>query len=472
MAFSRIHILVFVVGSLLTGVAIDYGFYLYMQPPAEAGEDYWAKVRRLRKPLFSSCFTTVAGFALLLFSDLPLVRQLGLFVGAGLLCALGAAVIYFSMLESTFLSTRDLPSGNGLKPGARMAIRRLLVGLWLATLPGLFLVKWKDDIRELEIPSPSIQREDARIRALFSGSSESAVFLTQGQSLSEARESLVRFDDWLRSTGRNTVFTNLGAIIPTGAEHANAVRFVREHPEFPAELRSDLAAAGFEPDGFKPFFDAYASYSASASGADLDAAVQSLASSLSGPLSLLVHDGRPLAWYVTLASPPPAGAPPASTQTVGVDQLQTLNRIFERYRVSALRLSLTGLAIVGLGVLASYGMRDGVRIFSIPCGVALGFFGLCGWLGMPLNLFHLLGAFLGVCLTHNYSIFTVTSAYMRQPPPVSVRLSALCTAASFGVLALSAIPVVHALGVTVSLMVLSALLVIEFEHFAPISAKR
>jgi predicted exporter len=125
-----------------------------------------------------------------------------------------------------------------------------------------------------------------------------------------------------------------------------------------------------------------------------------------------------------------------------------------------------------MGVLLAYGLRDGVRVFSIPCGVALGFFGLSGWLGQPLNFFHLLGAFLGVCLTHNYSIFTVTSAYLRKPPPVSVRLSALCTAASFGVLSLSAIPVVHALGETVASMVVAALLVIEFEHFAPIAEKR
>jgi len=38
--------------------------------------------------------------------------------------------------------------------------------------------------------------------------------------------------------------------------------------------------------------------------------------------------------------------------------------------------------------------------------------------------------------------------------------------ASFGVLALSGIPVVRALGGTVALMVLTALLAIEFEHFA------
>ena len=190
-----------------------------------------------------------------------------------------------------------------------------------------------------------------------------------------------------------------------------------------------------------------------------------------GPLGLLLHTGRPLSWFVTLASAAPAIAPPAETHTVSASQLQSLNRIFSRYRQSALWLSLTGLAIVGAGVFLSYGWRDGARIFAIPCGACLGLFGVFGWLGHPLNLFHLLGAFLGVCLTHNYSIFSATSAYRREPPPVSVRLSALTTAASFGVLALSGIPVVRALGSTVALMVIAALVVIEFEHLAALGKK-
>ena len=90
---------------------------------------------------------------------------------------------------------------------------------------------------------------------------------------------------------------------------------------------------------------------------------------------------------------------------------------------------------------------------------------------MPLNLFHLLGAFLGVCLTHNYSIFSATSAYRGEAPPVSVRMSAFTTAASFGVLALSGIPVVRALGLTVALMVVVALLMIELEHLAALGRK-
>ncbi|HEX2862026.1 MAG TPA: hypothetical protein VHN79_10320, partial [Lacunisphaera sp.] len=178
-----------------------------------------------------------------------------------------------------------------------------------------------------------------------------------------------------------------------------------------------------------------------------------------------------LSWFVTLASGAAAAPPPPDLNTVSASQLQSLNGIFARYRQSALWLSLTGLAIVGAGVLLSYGWRDGVRIFAIPCGTCLGVFGLFGWVGHPLNLFHLLGAFLGVCLTHNYSIFSATSAYRHEPPPVSVRMSALTTAASFGVLALSGIPVVRALGLTVALMVLAALLVIELEQLTPLGKK-
>jgi predicted exporter len=75
MAFERLHILVFVIGSLLAGVAIDYGFYIYMQPSLRPDEPYAQKLRRLLKPLLASCLTTVIGFSLLLFSELPLIRQ-------------------------------------------------------------------------------------------------------------------------------------------------------------------------------------------------------------------------------------------------------------------------------------------------------------------------------------------------------------------------------------------------------------
>lgn len=472
MAFERLHIMVFVIGSLLTGVAIDYGFYLFMQPAVRPDEDYWDKVRRLAKPLLASCLTTVAGFALLLFSELPFIRQLGVFVGAGLVSALLAAVVYFSTVKNPFLETRAFRGGGALSSGVRRGARRAFIAAWVLALPGLAMLEWRDDIRELEIPSPALKEEHARISALFGEQTERTVYLTYGESVAAARDSLEKLEAWLQAAGAGRAQSvGLGAVVPTADAYARAARFVREETEFPGQLRAALGAEGFDDVAFAPFFESYADQATLMKAGGLEAAVGALQARLIGPVGLLLHTGRPLSWFVTIVGDAPAGAPPADAHTVSASQLQSLNQIFARYRQSALWLSLTGLAIIGAGVVFSYGWRDGLRIFAIPGGVCLGIFGLFGWMGHPLNLFHLLGAFLGVCLTHNYSIFSATSAYRHEPPPVSVRLSALTTAASFGVLALSGIPVVRALGLTVALMVLAALLVIELEQLSALGKK-
>ncbi|MDE3084496.1 MAG: hypothetical protein KGJ37_04645, partial [Verrucomicrobiota bacterium] len=89
--------------------------------------------------------------------------------------------------------------------------------------------------------------------------------------------------------------------------------------------------------------------------------------------------------------------------------------------------------------------------------------GVLGLAGQTLNLFHLLGAFLGLCIAHNYAIFSAEAAMQNTIPPPSVRLSAMSAFVSFGVLSFSRIPVVSALGMTVALIVLTALTVIELE---------
>ena len=61
----------------------------------------------------------MAGFTLLLFSELPFLRQLGVFVGAGLVCALAAAVVYFSTVRNPFLDARLFRGGAGLPAGVR-----------------------------------------------------------------------------------------------------------------------------------------------------------------------------------------------------------------------------------------------------------------------------------------------------------------------------------------------------------------
>ncbi|HXA80273.1 MAG TPA: MMPL family transporter [Opitutaceae bacterium] len=458
LAFARLHILVFVVGSLLTGIAIDYGFYIYMQPPTRPGEPYADKLRRLLRPLLSSCFTTVAGFTMLLASDLPLIRQLGVFVGAGLLSALAAALLYFAQSDGPHLEAHVL---RALRPRGAQWPKLLLLAAFAIALAGPWLLHWRDDIRELEISAPALAQNDGEVRALFGESDDSTVYLTQGATTADARAALEKFFAWHEANFPTAAAASLGLALPPADDWQALPARLGELKMFSADLRAALRRAGYDPAQFAPFFSAWENFRTQPL-TGYDALAAALSAPLTGPLSLLMHTDGHTCWFLTIARHADTGPePPAALATTSLNQLQSFNHLFTRYRSSALHLSLAGLALVIAGVFATYGWRRGLRIALIPAGSCFFVLGALGLCGQTLNLFHLLGAFLGVCIAHNYAIFSADAP--GDTPPPSIRLSAASALASFGVLAFSRIPVVSALGLTVALIVLTALIVIELE---------
>jgi predicted exporter len=465
LVFDRLHILVFVIGSLLSGVAIDYGFYIYMQPSRRPDEPYAEKLRRLLKPLLASCLTTVIGFSLLLFSELPLIRQIGLFVGAGLLCALGAAMLYFAQLERPFLEGRQFGAVGGERaPLALRWLSRALLGLAVAiALLGPWRLQWRDDIRELDVPSTELNANESQVRALFGETAGRTLYLTQGPTVAEAREHLDAFLAHNLASAPGVAAASVGLLLPTEGDWRVFSERLKRLGSFANDFRVALDRHGFTPESFSPFFEGWNQLLARPPSSDYAALTARLNAMLTGPLALLSNTRAPPFWFLTIVEQTDAPAPPAGLHTVGLNQLQSLNQLFTRYRWSALRLSLVGLGLVIASVFAIYPASRGVRIALIPAGSCFFVFGVLGLAGETLNLFHLLGAFLGVCLSHNYAIFSSDNAATGGVPPVSIRLSALSTAASFGVLGFSRIPVVHALGTTVALIVLSALAFVELE---------
>jgi predicted exporter len=463
--FARLHILVFVIGSLLSGVSVDYGFYIFMQPPLFPGEPYAERLRRLLKPLLASCLTTVIGFSLLLFSDLPLIRQVGLFVAAGLICALGAAMLYFAQLQSPCLEARGGPPAPRPPRGrpALFAAGVILAAVAAVAACGAGRLRWSDDVRELEIASPRLQANDRDLRALFGDTPGRSIYFTYGRDVADARRHLDAFLSYEAGAAPGARSASLGLIFPTEEDWRAMPARLDRLGGFEADFRAALDREGFIPGAFDPFFAAWkAALRARIPGAYADL-YRDAGRSLRGPLAQLYKPVGSPSWFVTIVDGPAGPLPPAALQTVGANQLETLDRLFVRYRWSALRLSLLGLGLVIASVLVIYPLRRGLRIALIPSGSCFVVLGILGVLGQPLNVFNLLGAFLGVCLSHNYSIFSSESSLSGSSPPPPVRLSALCAAASFGVLACSRIPVVHSLGMTVALIVLVALSAIELE---------
>jgi len=471
LVFARLHFLVFLIGALLCGVAIDYGFYIYMQPALRPGEGYESKLRRLLKPLLASCLTTVIGFSLLLFSDLPFIREVGFFVSAGLLSALGAAMLYFAQIDHPFLEARRFghralrPPGRSVARSSRWVAALLLVVAAAVAVSGTCRLRWRDDVRELELPTPELEANAGALRTLFGDTPGRTVYLTYGATVAEARRHLEDFLNYEAASAGQAHPASLGLLFPTEADWRQMPARLRSLGGFSADYRAALDRHGFEPDSFAPFFNSWEALRQHPPGGDYASLYRDAGRVLTGPLALLYNTRGPSAWFLTVVDRPAGPPAPAGLFTVGVNELQTLDRLFTRYRWSALRLSLVGLSLVIASVFVIYPFRRGLRIALIPAGSCFVVFGVFGLVGQTLNLFHLLGAFLGVCLAHNYAIFSSDSSHSGTAPPVSIRLSALCAASSFGVLALSRIPVVHALGLTVALIVVAALAAVELEPF-------
>jgi predicted exporter len=468
LVFDRVHILVFVIGSLLSGVAIDYGFYIYMQPSLRPGEPYREKIGRLLKPLLASCLTTVIGFSLLMFSDLPLLREVGFFVGVGLLCALSAAILYFAQLERPFLETRRFGRVDETVPKSvhssgffRKVSVVLLIVAAITGAVGLQRLRWRDDIHDLEIPSQDLHATDTALREAFGDVSSRTAYITHGATVAEARQHLADFLEHARKTWPNVKSLSLGTVFPTEADWLAQPQRLKALAGFGDEFRGALGRHGFDAESFEEFFTQWARLESDRPVKTYADLYRDLQPHLAGPLALLYRSDGPLCWFLTLVDTQDTSALPAALHTVPVNQLESLNGLFTRYRWSALRLSLVGLAMVIVSVFVIYRGRAAVRIALIPAGSCFIVFGLFGVFGQTLNLFHLLGAFLGVCLSHNYAIFSSTTGQRDSVPPLSIRISALCTAASFGVLGLSHIPVIHGLGLTVALIVTTALVAVE-----------
>ena len=454
--FPRVHVLVFVLGSLLSGVAVDYAFHLVLA--RREGERYRARVRRLLPPLLGGAGTTFAGFLALVFSELPLVRQLGVYVACGIVAGLGATLLYFALLPGLDLRPRVWVRQTTAPRRARLP---LLLALAAFSVFGLSRIRWNDDLRALEYPAPALRAEDAAIRVLFGEHDEGASLVTRGGSFAEARERWQRLAD---TAPADASLSSIAALLPLPADHASAQTAAARASllEFSTALPAAGAEAGYEPDAFQPFLaDLRRHLDAPAS--NYETLARDTLASLPGPLGLLAHADAEGAWFLSRASRP---VPLQNAEgTLSLSGIEGLNHLFARYRAAAGKLSFAGIATLVAIACFFHGMRDGLRTAALPLLATALAFAILALRGEPFGLFHVLGALLGVCLADDYAHF----AHADDGTPgarASIRLSALTTSASFATLWFSAIPAVSALGAAVALIVLFALVFVETDLFS------
>ncbi|RKX33947.1 MAG: hypothetical protein DRP71_08700 [Verrucomicrobia bacterium] len=456
--FGQVHVMMLVLGAFLSGITVDYGFHTFLSRPGEERSRLW-------KPLSAAAGSTAVGFIVLMFGSLPVVRQLGFFVGVGALCALFAALSLKPVVPPRLTAVRPVFTRPFFRGWIRPWTVTILLILLAGMTTGIFRIVWHDDIRELDMPSPELSAVDCRIREIAGDSGDRTAYLTTGPNFLVAIDRQRGFQE-TRSDPNAGSIHSLATVLPTIGELHATRDFLGEGSKLWLDgLRRELDRAGYDPFAFGPFFETWAGLEADAcQAASIEEQLRELSDLLIGPVAFLLIEANGIHAVGTLAPSEPTATSPGpdpSFHTIAASQLENLNHVFSRYRSEVWRFVLYGLLAVTVAIGVIYRPLPGLRILLVPTAAVFSAFGLLGWTLPGLNLFHLLAGLLGFCLSLDYSLFAWESRRRGESPPASVRVSALTTLAAFGVLATSRLPAVASLGITVALIVLVALVLIE-----------
>ena len=472
--YGSLHGLTLAFGSTLLGVCIDYPILFlnhHALEPDPRGPQ--ATLLRVRAAMLLGAFTTLGGFAGLAWTTFPGMRQMALFASVGILGALAASLWLLPALVGrapmVVPAHRKLSEylGRGLE-GMRER-RKLLAAIPLAAVLlcalGLPRLRWADDLSAIQRPSPALITEDDRVRAQVSRMDSGRLIIATGKTEDEALAANDRVFGSLvdaRKSGSLDDFRSLHELIFSSTLQQKNQAQLAATPRLFERTAAALQAEGFRREGFQGFAQSLSAAPpaplrldelADSSLGDLVAPFRIRLGNEFGILTFLrgVHD--PLALTRALAG------------IEGVryfDQAAFLASAYGRYRARTEELIGVGLVFVFVMLLAYYRRVGPMLAAGIP-GVlaAVTALALLGLLGVEANLLHVVSLLLVVSVGEDYAIFLVASARHSKElraSATSVLLCCLCGVLSFGLLALSEIPALRAIGLTTSLGILLSLL--------------
>ncbi len=494
LGFGTVHGITLGFGTTLIGEAVDYAIYYLIQARA-GGWRHWLQTGWPTVRL--GLLTSVCGFAALVFSGFPGLAQLGVFSIAGLV---GAA------LFTRFVMPVLMPDGADGAQGA--ALRRVMgratarAAAWLPRLRGpllalgvaalaLLLMRgelWRADLGSLS-PIPEAARQlDASLRAELSAGDARSLVVVQGADLeatlrqAEAAGVLL---DTLAERGVIGGYDTVARWLPSRATQARRLASLPEAPALQAALLEATRGGPLRATRLAPFVA-----EVQAARVRAPVTIESLRGAGLSPLvdALLLRrkDGN---WVALLPLQPVQGAsaaidtaavraalaasPKAQASQV-IEIGAELTRLYARYLGEAQAQALLGA--LGVVLLIAFTLRSARRLFAVCQPLLLAVLLTMGGLAafnVTLGILHLVGLLLVVAVGSNYALFF---DLLRQREPgaddadtlASLLLANLTTVASFGLIAMSGIPALAAIGRVVAPGALLALLLSA--AFAPRAA--
>ncbi|MCW5321000.1 hypothetical protein D5039_07435 [Verminephrobacter aporrectodeae subsp. tuberculatae] len=451
--FGQVHLLTLVFGASLIGVAEDFGIHYFTSRLASPDTPRWPLMKHLLPGLLLALLTSVLGYLVLAVVPFPGLRQMAVFSSVGLIAAFLTAVCWFPALDGG-----SLPGSRmGRAVAASLARWPVLEGrrLWaLLALLGI-LCAWgasrlrvNDDLRQLQSSPPGLIQAQIDVGRLLQMPSPTQFFVVQGAT----PEAVLQREEALRARLQAAKLgpLTLSAVsdwVPSRARQAENRQLTARVEQQVLDhvghaLGEDLRRPAFRPGPLE--LPAWLASPACAAAC----------SQWLGPLG---DDGYA---SVVLIRGLATRAQAEALRVLGlaqaegvhwVDRASDMSELLGRFRGTMAWILVAGHLLVWAAMALRFG-RTAWRAWLPTVLASLGCLAVLGALGEPFQLFHLLALMLLLGMGVDYGIFLLEHQGKGQGHAwLAVLLGALSTGLSFGLLALSATPALHAFGLTLLL---------------------
>ena len=467
--FGSVHAITLGFAATLIGESVDYPSYILLN--AQPGETARVAARRVGRTLLLAVLTTVASALALTLSSFTGLAQLGVLTMVGIAVAgltshqlipwlLGERVLEFPRLRVP--ASAALANARWPRVVALVVTLAAIAGL-AATQPGW----WERDLASISPIPAAMRAQDASLRREM-GAPEVSVFLasrgaSEAAALEAAEAILPQLDRW-QAEGLIRGYDSAARYVPAPATQAARLHALPDAATLRANLREALKGLAFRPDAFEGFVqdvtaarDAPLLTRAAFAGTPLGTKLNSQVLTLDGQWLVLTSLGGVA--DTSRIKGALAALPDSKTQLVDLKQVST--DMLDGFRREALRQAALGafliivLLVVGLGSLQRAGRVAAPAAAALPIVVAL-----LVVMGQRIGVFHLVALLLVLGIGLNYALFferPPADEAERERTRLSIALCSTSTIITFGCLALSATPVLHAIGTTVALGVVISL---------------